>query len=110
MLSLRGQSGAGSDGNEEVLHIPQSFNITRTTPYDALVSFLGHSLGWGPYPSVEKELAYSTAPAKSLCQVLETKYGDQIPMLNFNLHIFLHNDTNLGYVTLKLYQKSSEQI
>ena len=38
------QSGLGSDGNEGVLHIPQSFSITGTSPSDCLVSYPGHSL------------------------------------------------------------------
>ena len=33
-----GQNGSGSDGNEEVLHIPQSSSITGTSPSDCLVS------------------------------------------------------------------------
>ena len=33
-----GQSGFGSDGNEEALYIPQSSSITQTSPSDSLVS------------------------------------------------------------------------
>ena len=33
------QSGPGSDGNEGVLHIPQSSGITETSPSDCLVSY-----------------------------------------------------------------------
>ena len=40
-----GQSGPGSNGNEGVLHIPQSFSITGTSPSDCLVSYPGHLLG-----------------------------------------------------------------
>ena len=40
-----GQSGPGSDGNEEMLRIPQSFCITGASPPDCLVSCLEHSLG-----------------------------------------------------------------
>ena len=58
-----GQSGPGSDSNEGVLCIPQSFCITGTSPLDCLVSYLGHSLGEGFYPSAEMQLIYSTAPA-----------------------------------------------
>ena len=42
--SIPGQSGARSDGNEEVLCIPQSLSITGTSQPDFLVSYLGHSL------------------------------------------------------------------
>ena len=45
-----GQSGPGSNGNEEVLHIPQSSSITRTSPSDCIVSYPGHSLGGGGLP------------------------------------------------------------
>ena len=39
-----GQGGPMSDGNEEVLHIPQTSSITRTSPSDCLVSYPGHFL------------------------------------------------------------------
>ena len=39
-----GQSGAGSDGNEEVLCIPKCSNITEASPSDCVASYLGHSL------------------------------------------------------------------
>ena len=54
-----GLSGPRSDGNERVLHMPQSSCITGTSPSDCLVSYLPHSL-WGSYPSVEVQLVYST--------------------------------------------------
>ena len=57
-----GQSGPESDGNEGVLHIPQSSSTAGTSPSDCLVSYPGHSLG-GSYPSAEKQSVYSTAPA-----------------------------------------------
>ena len=41
------QSGPGSDGNEGVLYIPQSFSITGASPSDCLMSYPGHSLGGG---------------------------------------------------------------
>ena len=37
-----GQSGPGSNGNEGVHCIPQSFSITGTSPSDGLVSYTGH--------------------------------------------------------------------
>ena len=40
-----GQSGHGSDGNEGVLHIPQSSSTAGTSPSDCLVSYPEHSLG-----------------------------------------------------------------
>ena len=46
------QSEPESDGNEGVLHIPQSSNHTGTPPSDSLVSYPRHSLhrGWGLTP------------------------------------------------------------
>ena len=63
---ILGQSGPGSDGNEGVLHLPQSYSITETSPLDCLVSYLGHLLGGGvgSYPSAQMQLVYSTAPAE----------------------------------------------
>ena len=59
---MLGQSGPGSNGNEGVLHIPQSPNITGTSPSDCLVLYPGHSLvGRGAYPSAEVQSMYSTA-------------------------------------------------
>ena len=47
----------GSDGNERVHCIPQSFKITGASPSDCLMSYLGDSLG-DFYLSAE----FSTAP------------------------------------------------
>ena len=46
-----------------VLHIPPSSSIIGTPPSDWLVSYPGHSWGWGSYPSAEVQSVYSTAPA-----------------------------------------------
>ena len=48
-----GQSEPWSDGNEELLRIPQSSSITVTSPSDYLES----------YPFAEMQSVYSTAPA-----------------------------------------------
>ena len=57
-----GQSGPGSDRNEEVFSIHLSFRITGASLSDCLVSYPGHLL-WGILPSTEMQLVYSTAPA-----------------------------------------------
>ena len=44
-----GKSGPGSDGNEQVLRIPQSSSITGTSPSDCLVSYPEQPL-WGLTP------------------------------------------------------------
>ena len=46
MLPLR-VSGPGNNGNEGVLRILQSSNITGTLPSDCLMSYPGHLLGGG---------------------------------------------------------------
>ena len=63
-----GQSGPGSNGNEEVFRIPQSSSITGTSPSDCLVSYPAHSLGKF-YPSAEKQLVYSTPPTNWAIQL-----------------------------------------
>ena len=49
--TIQGQSGPGSNGNEGVLHIPQSPSITGTSHSDCLVSYPGHSFGGVSYPT-----------------------------------------------------------
>ena len=58
-----GQNRPGNTGNEGVLHIPQSSSITVTSLSDFLASYPGHLLEVGSYPSAEKQLVYSIAPA-----------------------------------------------
>ena len=60
--TTRGQIGPGKDCNERVLRIHQSSSITRTSPWDCLVSYPEHSLG-EYYLSAEKQSVYSAAPA-----------------------------------------------
>ena len=61
--TILGQSGPGSNGNEGALRISQSSSFTRVSLSDCLVSYPGHSLGVGSYPSAEGQSVYSTAPA-----------------------------------------------
>ena len=63
MLPRQGQSEPGNGGNKGVLSIPQNSSIAGTSPSDCLVSYLGHPLVGGSYPSAEKQSVYSTAPA-----------------------------------------------
>ena len=55
-----GQSGSGSDSNEGVLCILQSFSITEALSSDCLALYPGHSLREF-YSSAEMQLVYSTA-------------------------------------------------
>ena len=69
-----GQSGPGSDCNEGVLYIPQSYSITGTSPSDCLVSYPGHSLvEWGSYSSAERQSVYSTVLADWAKEWIEGK-------------------------------------
>ena len=56
-----GQIRPGSNGSEEVLHIPQNSRTGAPTS-DGLVSYPGHLLK-GSYSSAEMQSVYSTAPA-----------------------------------------------
>ena len=62
-VTTSGQSGPGSNGNEEVLSIPVGSSITEISLSDCLVSYPGHLLGEGLYPSAEMHSVYSTVPA-----------------------------------------------
>ena len=53
-------SGSGSNGNEGILRIPQRSSITGTSPWDCLVSYLGHSLVES-YQSAEMQSVYLEA-------------------------------------------------
>ncbi len=57
-----GQSGPGSDGDEGLLRILQSFSISGTSQSDWIVPYLGHTLSGGSYPFVGVQSVYSTAP------------------------------------------------
>ena len=56
------QSVPGSDRNEEVLRILQSFSITGASLSDYLGLYPGHLQGWSSYPSTEMQLVYSITP------------------------------------------------
>ena len=51
-----GQSGPGNDGNEGVLCITRRSNITRTSPSDCLVSYLGSSFRWWVLPLCREQV------------------------------------------------------
>ena len=56
-----GQSGPESNGNEGVLHIPQSSRDVVSTSV-GLVSYLGHSFFEGVLPSSDVQSGYSPTP------------------------------------------------
>ena len=79
------QSEHGSNGNEGVLRIPRKFGIILASPSHCLVSYPGHSLGQGSYPSAEMQSLYSAPPA-------DWAHGRQQWQLDTSLwkhHVFL---------------------
>ena len=72
-------NGTGSDGNEWLLCIPQSSNITGASPSDCLVSYPAHTLGES-YSSAVIQSVYSTASADRAIQTFRIWFNiDQIP-------------------------------
>ena len=63
MLPLWARVDPGAMAMKGVLRIPQTSCIAGTSPSDCLVSYAGHLLVGGSYPSAEKQSVYSTAPA-----------------------------------------------
>ena len=61
-FTIPGESGPGSNSNEEVLHITQA-SRTAASLSDCLVSYLELSLRDRSYSSAEMQSVYSTAPA-----------------------------------------------
>ena len=63
MLPLRlSQSGPGSNGNEGVLHIPES-SKAEASPSDTVCVLYMTLVGFGSYPSAEMQSVYSTVSA-----------------------------------------------
>ncbi len=64
------QSGPGKDGNNGVLHTPQSSSITGTSPSDCLVSYVGHSFGvfYSPSRLGKKSYVKSSGGFLPLCR------------------------------------------
>ena len=58
-----GQRGPGSDGNKGYSTFPKTPALLKPHHHHGLLSYLGHSLGWGSYPSAEKHSVWPTAPA-----------------------------------------------
>ena len=59
-----GQNRPGSDGNDRVLRVPQSFSFTEASPWDYLMSYNMTLIGVErPYSSEEIQSMHSAAPA-----------------------------------------------
>ena len=88
-----GQSRPGSNGNERVLHIPQS--ITGALPSDCLVSYPGHLLA-GALLLCRKQLMYYTASANRATLV----EGGVLYFCRDAIGVFLSLSPWLDYITL----------
>ena len=63
----------GSDNNEGVLRIPQSSNITETSPPDCFVSYPGHSLE-GIWPLCRGAVSVFYSPSQLYNRKLDWQY------------------------------------
>ena len=63
-VTTPGQYGPGGDGNKGVLCIPQCSRITKASPSDFLVLYIGHALGvgWGLIPRQRYSLCIPQHP------------------------------------------------
>ena len=77
------QSEAGSNGNEEVLHIPQS-SRDEALLSDGLIPYPGHLFGSGAYPFAEKQSMYSKFPADWAVYNRELLFNQPVYNENFS--------------------------
>ena len=78
-VTTPGQSGSGSNGNEGVLHIPQS-SRTGASPSDCLVSYLRNLLKKS-YLSAEMQKVRSIAPADWVVEIWGVLSAPALPLL-----------------------------
>ena len=71
--TISGQCGPGSNGNEEVPHIPQSTRA-GASPSDCLVPYLGHLLR-GAYLFAVMHSVYSATPTDFFCKQTQCGMG-----------------------------------
>ena len=84
-----GRSGLGSDVNEQVLRIPQSSTITRTSPSNCLVLYPGHLLGGvlGLTPPQKSSVFYSPS------------WLDKKSMLSWKYWLYIHSWEEITFLT-----------
>ena len=95
------QSGPASDGNEGVLCIPQSSNITGTSPSDCLVSYSEHSLGEF-YLSAEMQSVHSTAPTDWAWIVWDTTDAYHVWLSDFLPLVLIHYIMKMFLLVIKI--------
>ena len=91
-----GQSGSGSNGNEEVLHIPQS-SRTGASLSDCLVSYPGHLLAGGILPFCRDAVGVFYSPSR---------LGYSCVSIYIYIYIY-HNAVPFAWVSLNLLCHSS---
>ena len=67
-MTTSSQSRPGSNGNKELLRIPQSSSITEASPSDSLMSYPRHSFGEF-YTSAEMESVYCIVSADWVTEI-----------------------------------------
>ena len=88
------QSGSGSDGNEGLLHIPQSSSITEASPSDSLMSY--QDTHWGRLTPMQRSSWCILQPQPNgLTERMESQTREK---LQTNIHTAKKNmDRQLGH-------------
>ena len=100
-----GQSGHERDGYKRVLRIPQSSCITRVSPVDCLVSYAGHTFGWGVLPLRRDAVIVFYTPKRLGCRLfsvifrilLVCVWGAFLPLYSDAVDVFC-SSSQLGYL------------
>ena len=108
----QGQSGPGSDGNERVLHIPQSSSITGTSQSDVLMSYPGHQSKGMSLPFCRGAVDVFYSPSRQgKYDRLDTLPGWSILGYPSNCSLKSCNMVNVGEVNVrKVLRMSSKTI
>ena len=77
-----------SNGNEGVFYTLKS-SRTGASPSDSFVSYTGHSLEWGFYPSIEVQSVYSTAPGDWVRKICSLKFCSYSHILLTTICVFI---------------------
>ena len=80
-----GQSKPGSNGNEEILHIPKN-SRTEASPSDGLASYPGHSL----------EEGVPTPLQRCSWHILQSQITG-LTIIDTNIYIYIERETNKNF-------------
>ena len=101
------RSKSGSDGNKELLHIPQSSSITGVSPSDCLVLYLGHLLRRS-CPSTELQSVYSAARSSVVQQRMTTMLMNKNIICFFSFP-FITQNIRMGRVKERERERERER-